>query len=60
MKYALERLLNNYLALRDPEEDFSDFVDRHTDDELASMMQVEFAEGVEMPPPQTAPADVEG
>lgn len=60
VKYALERLLNNYLVLRDPEEDFSDFVDRHTDEELASLMQVRFAEGVDMPLMQPAPAELEG
>ncbi len=58
VKYALERLLNNYLALRDPEEDFSDFVDRHTDEELASLMQVQFAEGVDAPPFHPVPAEV--
>jgi sulfite reductase beta subunit-like hemoprotein len=55
VKFALERLLNNYLALRDPEEDFSDFVDRHTDEELASMMRVEFAEGADDPPVMAPP-----
>lgn len=46
---ALERLLNNYLNVKLEEEDFSDFVDRHTDDELARLFEVEFAEGVEAP-----------
>lgn len=44
VKYALENLLNGYLAKKEAEEDFSDFVDRTPDDELAAMMKTEFAE----------------
>lgn len=38
VKYALENLLRSYLNLRDDDETFSLFVDRHTDDELAAML----------------------
>lgn len=49
VKYALERLLKNYLALRDPQDDFSAFIDCHTDEELAAMMQERFPEGGNIP-----------
>lgn len=41
---ALEKLLNGYLDTKFEEEDFSDFVDRHSDDELAALMRTQFAE----------------
>jgi len=44
VKYAIANLLNGYLEKRDDEEDFSGFVDRHADDELAALMKTEFAE----------------
>lgn len=47
VKFALANLLNGYLSKRDEEDDFSDFVDRHSDDELALLMQTTFAEGVD-------------
>ena len=47
VKYALENLLNGYLDSRDEEEDFSAFLDRHADDQLAALMKSSFAEGVE-------------
>ena len=52
VKFALENLLNGYIEKRDDDEDFSGFVDRHQDDELAAMMKSAFAEGVEpiLPP----------
>jgi len=49
VKYALTSLLNNYVELRDEEDDFGDFVDRHSDDELAALMQTEFAEAAPEP-----------
>jgi len=45
LKYAIENLLTGYLEHREPDEDFSDFVDRTPDEELASLMKTEFAEG---------------
>ncbi|MGV3618826.1 MAG: nitrite/sulfite reductase [Fimbriimonas sp.] len=55
VKYAVANLLNGYLQRRDEEDDFSDFVDRSSDDELAALMHVEFAEGIPTPPiPTTA------
>jgi len=51
VKYAIEHLLNGYLTHRDVEEDFSGFVDRSSDDELAALMSVPFAEGVDEPIP---------
>lgn len=47
VKYAIENLLNGYSEVKDPEEDFGDFVDRHSNDELAALMKTAFAEGVE-------------
>ena len=44
VKYALENLLNGYVEKREPEDDFSDFVDRHSDDDLAALMKTPFAE----------------
>ena len=46
---CLERLLQRYLATRDEDEEFGDFVDRHTKEDLAAMMQVEFAEDAGTP-----------
>jgi sulfite reductase beta subunit-like hemoprotein len=51
VKYALENLLNGYVDTRDEEDDFSDFVDRHSDEQLAALMKTTFAEGVETPAP---------
>jgi sulfite reductase beta subunit-like hemoprotein len=48
--FAIERLLNNYLDQKWDEEDFADFCDRHTDDELGAFMQTQFAEGVDPVP----------
>lgn len=59
VKYAIENLLKGYSASKDDEEDFSDFVDRHSDDELAALMQTAFAEGVEPETPALAGASVE-
>jgi sulfite reductase beta subunit-like hemoprotein len=44
-KFAIENLLNNYANVKVEDEDFSDFVDRHSDDELAALMNTTFAEG---------------
>lgn len=49
VKFAIANLLNGYIEKRDAEDDFSDFVDRHPDDELAALMQTTFAEGVPTP-----------
>ncbi|RYG22797.1 nitrite/sulfite reductase, partial [bacterium] len=46
---AIEHLLNNYQAQKEADEFFGDFVDRHTNEELAALMQTPFAEGVESP-----------
>ena len=46
VKFALENLLNGYVEAREEEDDFSDFVDRHSDEELAALMKTTFAEGV--------------
>ncbi len=50
VKYAIENLLKGYVEAKDAEEDFSDFVDRHSDEELALLMKTEFAEGVDPEP----------
>ena len=47
VKTAIEHLLNNYVESKFEEEDFADFCDRHTDDELGALMATQFAEGVE-------------
>ncbi len=44
VKFALENLINGYVEKRDEEEDFSDFVDRHSDEDLAALMKTTFAE----------------
>lgn len=44
---ALENLLNGYVETRAEDDDFSSFVDRHSDDELASLMKTKFAEAAE-------------
>jgi sulfite reductase beta subunit-like hemoprotein len=44
LKFAIEHLLHGYLDRREPDEDFSDFVDRTSDEELAAMMKTAFAE----------------
>jgi sulfite reductase beta subunit-like hemoprotein len=49
VKYGIERLLKRYLAARFDEEEFGEFVDRHNREELAAMMQVEFAEDAGTP-----------
>ncbi|MBI1332666.1 MAG: nitrite/sulfite reductase [Armatimonadetes bacterium] len=49
VKYAIEHLINGYLDQREIDEDFSGFVDRNSDDDLAALMQVPFAEGVDTP-----------
>lgn len=46
VKYAIENLLKGYLQNHDDGEDFGDFVDRSSNDELAALMQTAFAEGV--------------
>ena len=43
---AIEHLLNNYAERKEQDEFFGDFVDRHSNEELASLMQTRFAEGV--------------
>lgn len=50
IKFALEHLLKGYIELRDEDDDFGDFVDRHTDVELADLMKTAFAEGVSSEP----------
>jgi sulfite reductase beta subunit-like hemoprotein len=59
IKYAIENLLNGYSAAKDDEEDFSDFVDRHSDDELAALMKTTFAEGVATEVPTAVPCVVD-
>jgi sulfite reductase beta subunit-like hemoprotein len=49
VKYGIERLLKRYLAARFDDEGFGEFVDRHNREELAAMMQVEFAEDAGTP-----------
>lgn len=49
VKYALERLLQRYMTARDEDEEFGDFVDRYSKEDLAGMMQVEFAEDAGTP-----------
>jgi precorrin-3B synthase len=44
VKFAIANLLNGYLENRDDEDDFSTFVDRTSDDELAALMKTSFAE----------------
>lgn len=46
---ALEHLLNNYAEQKEADEFFGDFVDRHSNEELAALMQTRFAEGVPNP-----------
>lgn len=46
---AIENLLNNYSEQKEAEEFFGDFVDRHTNEELAALMKTEFAEGAPEP-----------
>jgi len=59
VKYALENLLNGYVEAREEEDDFSDFVDRHSDEELANLMKTTFAEGIPSQVPALAHANVE-
>ncbi len=47
VKFAIENLLNGYVEEREEEDDFSTFVDRHSDEELAALMKTTFAEGIE-------------
>jgi len=56
VKYAIENLLNGYVEHRDDEEDFGDFVDRHSDAELGDFMNTIFAEGVVCETPEKATA----
>lgn len=49
VKYALENLLNGYVEQREEDDDFSDFVDRHSDEELAGLMKTAFAEDAGTP-----------
>lgn len=46
VKVALANLLNGYSAQKDPEEDFSSFVDRHSDEELGTLLGFPPAVGV--------------
>ena len=55
---AIEHLLNNYAESKDQDEFFGDFVDRHSNEELAALMQTRFAEGV--PDPLDKSANVDG
>lgn len=57
VKFALENLLNGYIEQREEEDDFSDFVDRHSDEELANLMKTSFAEGVTTPVAAGGPAE---
>lgn len=45
IRFALENLLNGYVATKDPDEDFSAFVDRHSDEELGALLGVAPAVG---------------
>ena len=54
---AIEHLLNNYAESREEDERFGDFVDRHSNEELAALMQTRFAEGVPDPLDKNANAD---
>jgi sulfite reductase beta subunit-like hemoprotein len=47
VKFAIENLLNGYQDIKEADEDFSTFVDRHSDEELANLMKTAFAEGAE-------------
>ncbi len=47
VKFAIENLLNGYVEEREEEDDFSTFVDRHSDEELAALMKTTFAEGID-------------
>ncbi|AIE84331.1 nitrite/sulfite reductase [Fimbriimonas ginsengisoli] len=58
VKHAIANLLNGYVEQREDEDDFADFVDRHSDDELATLMRVTFAEGVPTPVPAGIPVEV--
>ncbi len=42
LKFAIEALLTEFIGRRDSEEDFSDFVDRHSDEDLAGFMKNAF------------------
>ncbi len=53
VKHAIEHLVKGYLEHRETDEDFSGFVDRTTDEDLAALMKVPFAEGVDVPVPVT-------
>jgi sulfite reductase beta subunit-like hemoprotein len=44
VKFALSNLLNGYMDTREDDEDFGTYVDRHSDDELATLMKTPFAE----------------
>jgi len=59
VKYAIENLLHGYADTREVEDDFGSFVDRHSDDELATLMKTSFAEGVAVEPSGTADGLVE-
>ena len=59
VKFALENLLNGYVDKRDEGDDFSDFVDRHSDEELAALMKTAFAEDAGTPLPAFAHGTVE-
>lgn len=42
VKYAIEHLLNGYMETKDEDENFSDFVDRTSDEQLGSLMRYAF------------------
>ena len=58
VKYGLERLLTRYLDVRDDGEQFGEFVDRHSKEDLAAMMQVQFAEDAGTPQVASPHGDV--
>lgn len=59
VKFALEHLLNGYVEQREEDDDFSDFVERHSNEELADLMKTGFAEGVGAPVPTRSHVAVE-
>ena len=63
VKYAIANLLRGYKQAKRPDENFSHFVDRHTDEELASLIGLELITDADpdfVPPPlRHAPAGVE-
>ena len=63
VKYAIENLLRAYQSERTDDENFSLYVDRHTDDELGQRLGLDLLAEADpdfiAPPPRHAPAGVE-